>query len=136
MDQTSPPATPSPSPVTLGLARGQSLWLCLAPGSALRTARGEVAVRFAAPQGWSQLVRPPAPIVLKAGATLPWASQEQAAWVQVENLLDDSVELQLWEGAPAPGLLRRAWQGLHTALAGRSRARAGRTYGTTLHAAR
>ena len=137
MDQTSPSATPSPSPITLGLARGQSLWLCLAPGSALRTVRGEVAVRFAAPQGWSQPIHTPAPVVLKAGAPLPWADQGQAAWIQVENLLDESVELQFWAAARAPGLLRRVWQGLHNpALAARSRVPTGQAYNTALHAAR
>lgn len=139
MDQSLPYAMPSspPSPTILHLARGQSLWLCLAPGSALRTARGEVTVRFA-PQVWGQPVYAPAATVLKAGADLAWPGQGQAAWVQVENLLNDRAEIQLWESAQAPSLLRRAWQGLQATLAGRSRSRTGRrrNYDTALHPTR
>ena len=133
MSQQSAPSAPLPV-TTLGLARGQSYWLCLAPGSALRTTRGEVAVRFA-PGTCGPAVHSLPPTVLKAGACLPWAGQTQAAWIQVDNNLDSPAEIQWMEGVTAPGAGQTVWQWLRSAWAARRMGRTDLACGTA-HATR
>lgn len=132
MPQHTPPAAPSPI-TTASLSPGQSLWLHLPPGRALRTTQGEVGVRFA-PSACGQALHTPPHARLQAGQQLPGDAQSaQAAWVLVDNALHCPAEIQVIEGTPAPGLWHKARQLLRT-LAGRSGS--GRAYGGALHATR
>ena len=127
------PSTTTPAATTVGLSPGQSLWLHLPPGSALRTTRGEVGVRFT-PSACGQALHTPPHARLKAGEQLPGdAKKAQAAWVLVDNALHCRAEIQVIEGTQVPGLWHKARQLLRT-LAGRSGK--GRTYGGALHATR
>ena len=126
-----PPATPSTSPaaaVTLGLTPGQSLWLCLPPGSVLHTTQGEVSLRFA-PRDCGHALHTPPQARLGAGEHLAGSGTTQAAWVQVANALHCRAEIQVIERTPAPGLWRQARHLLRTALAGRDEKAQDRTFG-------
>ena len=89
---TIPPITPSAA-VTLGLTPGQSLWLCLPPGSALHTTQGEVSLRFA-PRDFGHALHTLPQMRLGAGEHLPEGWNTKAAWVQVGNALHCRKSLQ------------------------------------------
>ncbi|WP_462388049.1 hypothetical protein [Acidovorax sp. Q11] len=129
------PSTPPP-PLTQHLAPGQGNWICLAPGSTLRTTRGEVAVHWP-PQDCGQASQtPPPPTVLKAGQHLPWSGQAQAVWIQLHNPWHRPAEIQLMEATPAPGLWQTIWCGLRAALQSPRKAAKDSDHGGALHAAR
>lgn len=114
---TTPTVTSTTTPWTLGIARGQSLWLCLPPGSALYIAQGEVSVRFTTGHcGHTAHTGPGA--VLTAGGHWAWsdAGPAQACWAQIDNLVSQPAEIHVLESAPEPGWLRRAWRGLRGTL--------------------
>lgn len=111
----SSPRTPTTPPL-LALGPGQSLWLCLPPGSALHTSQGEVAVRWA-PTACGEALHTPPHTRLKEGEHLPLSGQTQATWVQLHNPFHHPAQIQLVKAAPAvPGLLLKIMQGLRTAL--------------------
>lgn len=123
-------------PLTQYLAPGQGIWLCLHPGSTLRTTRGDVAVHWG-PQACGQTSQtPPPPTLLKAGQHLPWNGQAQAVWVQLHNPWHRPAEIQLMEAAPAPGLWQKIWHGLSTALPSPRKAAKNSGHGGALHTAR
>lgn len=100
---TIPPTTPSAA-VTLGLTPGQSLWLCLPPGSALHTTQGEVSVRFA-PRDCELALHTLPQMRLGAGEHLPEGWNTKAAWVQVGNALHCRSEILVIEAPPKAGAL-------------------------------
>ena len=125
-----------PPHLTQHLAPGQGIWICLAPGSTLRTTRGDVAVHWG-PQACGQASQtPPPPTLLKAGQHLPWNGQAQAVWIQLHNPRDCPAEIQLMEAAPAPGPWQKIWHGLRAALQSPRKAAKDSGHGRALHAAR
>ena len=124
---TIPPITPSAA-VTLGLTPGQSLWLCLPPGSALHTTQGEVSLRFA-PRDCELALHTLPQMRLGAGEHLPEGWNTKAAWVQVGNALHCRSEIQVIEGTPRPGLWHQVRHLLRSAFAGRDRTAKNRTFG-------
>ncbi|CAN7291532.1 hypothetical protein [Acidovorax sp. LjRoot194] len=114
--------------VTLGLTSGQSLWLCLPPGSVLHTTQGEVSLRFA-PQDCGHALHTPPQARLGAGDHRHSGSSTQTTWVQVDNALPGRAEIQVIEQAPAPGLWHQARHLLRTAFAGRDKTAQDRTFG-------
>lgn len=111
-------ATPPP-PLTL--SPGQSLWLCLPPGSTLHTSQGSVAVCWA-PTHCGQALHTPPHTMLEAGEHLAWSGQQaQAAWVQLHNPSRSIAAIHLTEGTPAPSLGQRTWHWLRGALNGRKK---------------
>lgn len=123
-------------PLTQYLAPGQGIWICLHPGSTLRTTRGDVAVHWG-PQACGQASQtPPPPTLLKTGQHLPWNGQAQAVWIQLHNSRDCPAEIQLIQAAPAPGLWQKIRHGLRTALQSPPKAAKDSGHGSVLHAAR
>ena len=126
-------ATP---PITQYLAPGQGIWICLHPGSTLRTTRGDVAVHWGTQACEQTSQTPPLPTLLKAGQHLPWNGQAQAVWIQLHNPRDCPAEIQLMEAAPAPGLWQKIRHGLRAALQSPRKAAKDSGHGNALHAAR
>ena len=126
-------ATP---PITQYLAPGQGIWICLHPGSTLRTTRGDVAAHWGTQACEQTSQTPPLPTLLKAGQHLPWNGQAQAVWIQLHNPRDCPAEIQLTEAAPAPGLWQQIWRGLRTTRQSPQKAAKGSGHGGALHAAR
>ena len=124
-----------PPHLTQHLAPGQGIWICLAPGSTLRTTRGDVAVHWG-PQACGQALQTPPPTLLKAGQHLPWNGQAQAVWLQLHNTWHRSAEIQFMEATPAPGLWQRIWRGLRAPLQSPREAAKDSGHGGALHAAR
>ena len=126
-------ATP---PITQHLAPGQGIWICLHPGSTLRTTRGDVAVHWGTQACEQTSQTPPLPTLLKAGQHLPWNGQAQAVWIQLHNPRDCPAEIQLMEAAPAPGLWQKIRHGLRAALPSPRKAAKNSGHGGALHTAR
>lgn len=122
-------------PFTQHLTPGQGIWICLAPGSTLRTTRGDVAVHWP-PQACGQGLQTPPPTWLEAGQHLPWNGQAQAVWLRLHNPRQHPAEIQLTEAAPAPGLWQQIWRGLRTTRQSPRKAAKGSGHGGALHAAR
>jgi hypothetical protein len=112
MSPRSPATTLSP-PLTL--SPGQSLWLCLPPGSTLRTVCGAVTVSRA-PRACGHAVYTPSPTLLKAGEPLACSGTAQATWIQVHNPARATAEVQLEEPTHAPAFWPTAWQALLVAM--------------------
>jgi hypothetical protein len=122
-------------PLTQYLAPGQGIWICLHPGSTLRTTRGDVAVHWG-PQACEQTSQTPPPTLLRAGQHLPWNGQAHAVWLQLHNPWHRSAEIQLMEATPAPGPWQRVWRGLRAALHSPRQAATDSGNGRALHVAR
>lgn len=118
------PVSAPPSRLTAPLPPGQSLWLCLAPGEALRATRGEVAVRFG-PQSLGLVLHTPPQAVLRPGEHLPCPAPGNAArWVQLCNPARQPAEVEVMQAAPPPpGTLPLLVQRLRHLLAGRRQGR-------------
>ena len=129
------PSTHQPL-LTQYLAPGQGIWICLHPGSTLRTTRGDVAVHWGTQACEQTSQTPPLPTLLKAGQHLPWNGQAQAVWIQLHNPRDCPAEIQLMEAAPAPGLWQKIRHGLRAALQSPRKAAKDSGHGSALHAAR
>lgn len=131
-----PSHTPAPSPTTL--SPGQSLWLCLAPGTTLQATLGEVAVQWAtaAPLANGLTWYAPLQTRLQAGEQLSWTGQTQAVWVQLHAAHASTSQIQLLEMAAGPGLLKKSWHQLRAAFSASSKAAKGAGYRSGLHTAR
>lgn len=110
---TSTQHMPRPQPLTL--EPGQSLWMCLLPGSTLHATHGEVAVRWS-PATCGQTWHTPPLTRLRAGEQLLGNDQRQPVWVQLHNPQPAAATIQLTEVAPTPGFLETLWCSLRAVL--------------------
>ncbi|MDH4418750.1 MAG: hypothetical protein QE485_16190 [Acidovorax sp.] len=122
-------------PLTQNLAPGQSAWICLVPGSTLRTTQGDVTVHWP-PQACGLTLHAPPPSLLGAGQHLPQNGQAQAVWLQLHNPLHRFAEVQLMEAAAAPRPWQRVWRGLRAAVQSPRKAATDSGHSEALHAAR